>query len=237
MKNITVNELKSKIDAHENLHLIDVRKELLSKVYFHKRESKQRYHYFDFRFSNLFADYGFDVVMIFTKSPKEIYDKVHSLYPTKAKYLSIIKKFCFSRHFEPSYERRNLLSHDMTRIAKQFYKLPPKEREFVKEFVNKRIDTIMKNCDFFDEQNFAIKNWFFIVILMTDVYAICRFIRYHMNQIEGSTTVLLAGVYHTYTYSLFLKKWKAKNIFSKNHTLNDTEQLDPNASKCVHVDF
>ena len=25
MKNITVNELKSKIDAHENLHLIDVR--------------------------------------------------------------------------------------------------------------------------------------------------------------------------------------------------------------------
>jgi hypothetical protein len=45
-----------------------------------------------------------------------------------------------------------------------------------------------------------------------------------MNQVEGSTTVLLAGAFHTYTYSLFLKKWNAKTIYSHKHSLNDIEK-------------
>ena len=215
------------------LHLIDIRKELLSKIYFHKENSKQRYHYFDFRFSKLFADFWFNVVDIIRRPSEELYNEIHRLYPTKTKYINTVKQFCFSRHFIPSYSRRNLLSHDMTRIAKQFYKLPPAERVFVKEFVVERMNKIMKKYDFDSEALF--NNIFQMITLMTDTYSICRFVRYHMNQVEGSTTVLLAGAFHTYTYSLFLKKWKAQTVYSHRHTLNDIENLDIDASRCTYL--
>ena len=44
--------------------------------------------------------------------------------------------------------------------------------------------------------------------LIMDTYAICRFLYYHSKQPEGSTSIFIAGAFHTQTYSLFMKEFK-----------------------------
>jgi phage FluMu protein Com len=220
------------------IDLAKVREDLLSKLYFHeKSDVNQRYHYFDFRQTKLFEDYDLSVkklmIAYFKGKLADYYDDFFTSYPTKKSLVDTLKDFLFGKPFDPSYKHRDLLSHGMTRISKQFHKLSRSEQAVVRSFAVDRINDILQNYRFKDVFDFfdRILN---LLTLLTDIYAICRFLRFFSQQNDGSTSVFIAGAAHTYNYTLFLKEWKAKKVFSNQKKVF----TDANAiKKCVHVDF
>jgi hypothetical protein len=209
----------------KSLDLITSRTELLSKLYFHgSAPTAQRYHYFDFRFTQLFKDYGFDIDAIL-RLAREIdnpenrgaaltayRDAIVARYPRKKELLETFKDFLFGKPFDPSYKNRSRLSHGMTRIAKQFYKLESRsERALVRSFALTRLESILKSYKDEEHTGLAIFN---ALTLLTDIYAICRFLRFFSKQSPGSTSVFLSGLTHSENYADFLKKWGARKHFS-----------------------
>jgi hypothetical protein len=121
----------------------------------------------------------------------------------------------------------------MTKIGKQYNKLSAVDQRLVKSFVMKRINTIMDTYNYKDFNEFLF-NVFFIMILLTDVYAICRFLYYYNQQSKGSTSVFIAGAYHTFNYALFMKEWNAKEIDEHTYALEDLTSI---SKSCIKVDF
>jgi len=211
----------------KSLDLVTSRSELLSKLYFHGSiPTAQRYHYFDFRFTQLFKDYGFDIDTILrvdrqatNPEKREVAlrtyrDTIVARYPTKKELVSTFKDFLFGKPFDPSYPNRSRLSHGMTRIAKQFYKLESRsERALVRSFAISTLEEILRSYDYKDEEYSGLAI-FTALILLTDIYAICRFLRFFSKQSPGSTSVFLSGLSHSKNYAEFLKRWGARKIFS-----------------------
>jgi hypothetical protein len=119
----------------------------------------------------------------------------------------------------------------MTKTAKQFNKLPLKEQRFVKQFTIKNINYIMTTYNYKKKDTFWY-NVFYIMILIMDTYAICRFLYYHEKQPEGSTSLFIAGANHTRTYSSFMKEWDAKKIYEKIY-----DNTSMTYKTCNKVDF
>lgn len=241
-----------------NLNLFRARTNLFSKLFLHGRDPsiQQRYHYTDFRLSKIFEDYGFSITTIFdvlqsnefSKRNDEEKANFFSLYPTKTKFINILKEFMFGKPFDKSYPHRNLLSHGMTRIAKQFYKLKSShDQKIIKSFTLSKINK-MANEIYFDKnipdkwsnskEPFILK-LFNCMFLFMDTYAICRFVRYFREQSPGSTSVFLAGAAHCRNYREFLKKWGAKETVYKETYSRKEAEINPdkmlNASKCISL--
>lgn len=225
------------IDKNTPLRIYNVRKALTLKAYFHGKEAR-RYHYIDFRLTELFEKYGFSIFDILhgilqgsEEDVKKYHENFLKMYPTKSSYVDIIKQFCFAKKFDPSLKDRSLLSQGMTKPAKQFNKLPLKEQRLVKSFIMKQIKYYMTTYDYKNIHGFA-SNVFYISMMIMDTYAICRFLYYHAKQPEGSTSLFIAGASHTNTYALFLEEWGAKQIYE--HTYNF---FDVKYKACTKVDF
>lgn len=82
--------------------------------------------------------------------------------------------------------------------------------------------------------NEFISNVFFMMCLLTDVYAICRFLYYFNQQSKGSTSVFIAGAFHSFNYNLFMKEWNAKEIDEHTYELEDLISI---SKSCTKVDF
>ena len=215
------------------LRLYNVRKALTLKAYFHGKEAR-RYHYIDFRLTELFQKYGFSLFDLLHGSEEDIikyHDIFLKMYPTKSSYTNIVKQFCFAKKFDPSLKDRSGLSQDMTKPAKQFNKLPLKEQRLVKAFITKEIKYYMNTYDYKNIGGF-VSSVFYIMSLIMDTYAICRFLYYHAKQTEGSTSLFIAGAAHTNTYALFLEEWGAKKIYEHTYDF-----LDIKYKACTKVDF
>jgi hypothetical protein len=218
------------------LHIYDIRRALLPKAYFHKTGIKQRYHYIDHRLTDLFVMYGFDIMTVVRANEEEQqahFTHFKSMYPTKASYIHIVKEFCFAKPFDPSLKPRTLLSNGMTKIAKQFHKLPAADQGIVKSFVIKRIDILMDTYNYKEFYGY-LSSMFFMSSLVMDVYAICRFLYYYNQQSKGSTSVFIAGASHTFNYALFMKEWNAKEIDEHTYALEDLTSI---SKSCTKVDF
>ncbi len=231
-----------------HIDLTKLRKDVLTKLYFHEKEGEQqRYHYFDLRLTQLFKDFGFGVdrlLAIDGASSREMFDTLldnfykdmRERYPTKKALVDTLKDFLFGKPFNPSYKRRDLLSHGMTRIAKQFYKLDSRsEKALVRSFALSRINEILTP----DSLKYPVQMYeaiFDLLMLLVDVYAICRFIRFFYRQDAGSTSVFLAGAFHTSNYAAFLKLWGARKIFSNQKSRLEYKYKDV-SKKCVKVKF
>lgn len=218
------------------LRLYNVRKALLPKAYFHKTGLKQRYHYIDHRLTELFIMYGFDIMTILMGGEEEkqaYFIHFKSMYPTKASYIHIVKEFCFAKPFDPSLKPRSLLSKGMTKIGKQYHKLSAADQRLVKSFVMKRVNVIMDEYDY-KEFSGCLTNVFFMMCLLMDVYAICRFLYYYNQQSKGSTSVFIAGAVHAFNYNLFMKEWNAKEIDEHTYAFEDLFSI---SKSCTKVDF
>jgi hypothetical protein len=232
-----------------NLNLATSRTDFIKKLYFHGEGGEgQRYHYIDFRFTQLFKDYGFDMDYIMIGGVlhqkgdmaaldaylKDYHKMIHDLYPTQKDITATFKDFLFGKPFDPTYRQREHLSHGMTRIAKQFYKLDTREdRAIVRSFADARLRAIFKENPY----RLPGHSWsavFNSLILLVDIYAICRFLRFFRKQGAASTSVFLTGVFHAENYRAFMSAWGATEEYLSNR---DWIRDPIKAKKCVHVDF
>jgi hypothetical protein len=233
-----------------SLNLVTSRTDFAKKLYFHGTETgaSQRYHYIDFRATQLFVDYGFDInhmilggilvergdMEILNTYLNEFHSTIHARYPTQKDLIDTLKDFLFGKPFDPAYRHRDRLSHGMTRIAKQFYKLESRaDQTLVRSFALGRLRAIFKENPY----RLPGHSWtavFNSLILLVDIYAICRFLRFFGRQGAGSTSVFLAGVFHVENYRAFLAAWGANETF-----LSDREWTKgmAYAKKCAKVDL
>ena len=105
----------------------------------------------------------------------------------------------------------------------------------MRSFTNERMQFILNNTTYNSTYNTGLII-FYSMTLMTDIYAICRFIRFFNRQSEGGTSVFLAGALHTDTYRLFLEKWGASKVFD-NHPKDIYDYRVDYTKMCKHVDF
>ena len=197
------------------LRLLNVRKEFGPKLYFHERTGlQQRYHYIDVRMSLLFQFFGFymGVILNGTTDMKLAYYAMFQLaYPTKKKLLDTALAICFSKQLRlPEYLKGQ--APFMSKIAKQVYKLPAKEQALVRKFFTRQFQSVLKTWDYQKEGDQFMNAVFWLMSGMMDVYAVSRLLYYHSQQKAGSTSLVLAGAYHTRTYSEFLKEAGAKVV-------------------------
>jgi hypothetical protein len=119
----------------------------------------------------------------------------------------------------------------MTKIAKQFYKLPREYHAPIRSYILKKFGNlwnpkhkladftvnhyddykcvsslcVKKDAVFYEkvkEDNF-VDFYLTVVSSLTDVYAFCRALYYFLQQPEGSTTVFYAGYIHAINYETF----------------------------------
>jgi hypothetical protein len=224
----------SNIFLAKPLHLIKTRTSLIDKLYFHNSDENIRYHYIDLRFSSIFKVYGFDIIKLSQFDSKYL-ENFKEKYPSKQKIISIVKDLCFGAPFDPKFKPRSYLNNGKTKIAKQFYKLKNSDQQSVRSFTNERMHIILNNTTYSDIWDII----FYTMILMTDIYAICRFIRFFNRQVEGSTSIFLSGVAHKSNYRLFLEKWGITKIFDTHPTTDfGGKNVSLELTKmCKHVDF
>ena len=216
------------------LHLIKTRTSLINKLYFHNSDENIRYHYIDLRFSSIFKKNGFDIIKLIQYDSKYL-EYFKERYPSKQKIISVVKDLCFGAPFDPKFKPRSYLNNGKTKIAKQFYKLQDKDQKLLRSFLNERMDIILNNTTYPDTWHVI----FYTMLLMTDIYAISRFIRFFNRQVEGSTSVFLAGFAHKNNYRLFLEKWGATKIFDSHPTIDFIGNYTGSelTKMCKHVDF
>jgi hypothetical protein len=249
----TAGELFHKGFRHitgQALNLVNARGDLIKKLYFHGKDGgAQRYHYIDFRFTQLFKDYGFDLPRLLEGEalaqgdPVKVAAYIEGLrtdfvarYPTRKALVDTLKMFLFGRPFDPSYKQRERLSHGMTRIAKQFYKIESAaDRKVVRSFALERIDALLGEKDEYKTTPLLHGVLLNLYALLTDIYAICRFIRYFHKQSAGSTSVFLAGVIHADNYRAFLKRWGAKEKAHIQTWRRGGQFLTRKVGKCIRL--
>ncbi len=233
-----------------NLNLVRTRTNLHSKLFLHGKDPNvhQRYHYTDFRFTKLFEDYKLSTKDIVTidylniedakKYETTMKEEFFTFYPTKTKFIDTLTDFVFGNPFDPKYPHRELLSHEMTRIAKQFYKIESTyDQQIIKAFAISKIKKVA-NAIWSTNVSF-LEALFESCLILMDMYAICRFVRYFRLQPEGSSSVFLAGAWHCENYREFLKKWGAKETFYKEtipikNTRQNVNKMT-RASKCISL--
>ncbi len=223
-----LTRVTNRIIHTKGLHLVKARNALDQKVFFHGRNETRRYHTFDLRKTELFEKSFFEPILLLNvvlDEDKTFEPNVHKellyYYPTKESLYTVTTEMCFSE------------KQPYNRIAKQVYKLDPKDQLLVKRFFKRMFDH-----DFKLYKTKRVRLHFVLSALMTDIYAISRFLRFHRKQPQGSTSVFLAGFAHTWHYALFLKDLGAKKLFD-NHPGNllskDTFEEMHHFSQCQRV--
>lgn len=230
--------LRSKLNAtignilySKKPHLLELRRQLDRKVFFHGRNTLQRYHAIDFRDTPDVKDALLDVYEFLANlkaGPSKLERYIETLtqqslkaYPTKERLFTRIYAMCFASARKPN------------RIQKQVAKLSPEHRRMLQAFFRKMFDHYYlynKKVRLFLHLNLAT--------LATDIYALARFLRFMSQQVEGSTSVFLAGARHTWHYSLFLQRLGAKRVFDTHSKLGfeDERSVDPvGVRQCVRI--
>lgn len=213
----------------QSIHLEEVRKEFIKKVYFHERKDvHQRYHYMDIRYDSLYKKNHMDMIELLkvmmnkdTIAIQKIVRTFYKHYPTCHSYIQQCKTICFGKK--------------SNKISKQYHKLEAKDKKLVQHFFDQRMASVMKMFQKRWSEIATIKKsthliLFFTMLLfstglLTDIYAICRFLRFFHRQPPGSTSLFLTGAAHSTNYIEFLKMWKARPI-KKN-------QIAKKQSKCI----
>lgn len=211
--------------AKSFLRLYNARKEFGTKAYFHKGTEKQRYHYIDPRMTGFIQSYGFFIHTLATGTPTErlgYYAMFQLAYPSPKKLLDTLLAICFSKKLRlpPPFQGKIYMS----KIAKQVYKLPLSDQKYVRGFFTRHFQTILGRLNYQAQDTFADALFQLISGLM-DVYAICRLLFYHRKQSTGSTSVILAGAWHTYVYSEFLKGWKVNLLTNRGFPAENIQSM------------
>ncbi len=213
------------------IDLINLRKNLASKLYFHKDEPHIRYHYIDMRLTSEFEELGINLSSLLTISNEDdeldYLTKFKERFPTNSFYQKKVESIFFSK-----YSKQN-----PSRVAKQVSKLPSKEQQLLKQFFRKQATHLRIK----EKQDSLQLDYIFTIgILMIDIYALARFMRFFSNQPEGSTSVFIEGAAHSFNYYTFLKLWGARvrtNIGFKGKFNQSWINKTLKRGKCLRVNF
>lgn len=172
----------------KSLKIYNVRKNLYPNAFFHKSDTL-RTHAIDIRLLPALQKHGFELNLLlkgYADAP-EYHEALLKKYPTKAAAEDMLEALAF---------------REDTKIAKQFRKIPSSQQSLMRRFFKERMKELYA------------RDFFGMTVLLMDIYALCRFLRFFERQPVGSTSIFFAGVQHCWNYQAFLTEWGATPIFS-----------------------
>jgi hypothetical protein len=215
-----------------SLHLTEVRKHFLKKVYFHnKKDVHQRYHYMDIRYEPMFKKnhisfiYLLQLMYISIRKEKYAEKKMkHELnmffkkYPSISSFYTQMSYLCFKdKHSIITKQYKKLNKQDQSLINSFFHSFLKKKKTFYKKIWSRSSK----------QRTHFVMGILEISAFLTDIYTLCRFLRFFHTQPKGSTSIFITGAAHSNNYIAFMKHWKAKTLIRKHVAKKN--------SKCISI--